>query len=288
MPRTLRDVGRFETRIVLFQSSITATLATHVEKDVLEGRVRELNERISRLERRHDAETKVLAARCEGIERELAVFRETLKQIGQNGNETVPRTLPPQDPAVSRAFSGKDLEIMTKGVEALKKWTGKTKATIVYDSKKDPFTADGLFEKVRGRPNIALVGFTTDGDVFGGFYRMSITEQCWEFHDRNMFIFSFESHGRCMTPQRFDVKEGMGKRYSVVIFYKDDEYHGWFVKFDGYTGGFFLGNEKSDTYCINLSQGFEGIEDTTLTGKNRACGKGPYHHCARLIAVQLE
>ena len=35
-----------------------------------------------------------------------------------------------------------------------------------------------------------------------------------------------------------------------------------------------------------LSNGFEGIEDTTLTGKNGDY-KGPYFHCTRLVAIQL-
>ena len=68
-----------------------------------------------------------------------------------------------------------------------------------------------------------------------------------------------------------------------VGFYKDDS-DGLFVDFwvDG-AGGFFLGNEKSETWCVDLSDGFEGIEDTTLTGTNRE-----KFTCTRLVAIQLE
>ena len=56
----------------------------------------------------------------------------------------------------------------TRHVSTLKEWTGKTRATVVYDSNVHKFTDECLFQMVRGRPNIAIVATTTDGDVFGG------------------------------------------------------------------------------------------------------------------------
>ena len=85
---------------------------------------------------------------------------------------------------------------MADCVNALKEWTGKESATIIFDSTVDEFTTDGLFEKVKGKRNIAVVGFTTDGDVFGGFHNVAVTEQAFWFDDPNIFVFSFESHGR--------------------------------------------------------------------------------------------
>ena len=66
---------------------------------------------------------------------------------------------------------------MADCISALKEWTGKTKATILFDSTVDEFTDDGLFNKVRSKQNVALVGFTTDGDVCGVFYSVAVTEQ---------------------------------------------------------------------------------------------------------------
>ena len=169
---------------------------------------------------------------------------------------------------------------------ALKGWMGKKRATIVYDSVVDPFTADGLFGKVKGKRNIAVVGFTTDGDVFGGFYSVAVTEQDEEFFDPNVFIFSFESHGRCETPKRFPVKEQL-KEKAEVRFWKNNNYG--FVLFGvSPVGEFYLGNERSNSFCYNLSRGFEGLEDTTLTWENTIYVTGPFHHCIRLVAVQLE
>ena len=174
---------------------------------------------------------------------------------------------------------------MADCVNALKEWTGKASATVVYDSTVDEFTADGLFVKIKGKSNIAIVAMTTDSDVFGGFYSVAVTDQEGMFIDRSIFAFSFESHGRCMTPQRFVANKGM-KRYVQVRFA-----HDWI---DGFVrmgvecnGTFFLGNEKSMSFCCKMSRAFEGLENTTLTGKNGNWKKGPFHHCTRLIAVQL-
>ena len=174
---------------------------------------------------------------------------------------------------------------MERCVNALKEWTGKAKATIIYDSTVDEFTHDGLFTKVRGKPNIAVVGFTTDGDMFGGFYSVAVTKQKMFFHDLNIFVFSFESHGRCETPQRFNVKKRLKKK-AYAHFRKN--LSGGFVAFRVYGGGgFVLGNESSRSFCCDLSCGFEGLGDTTLTGKNSGY-EGPFHHCTRLLAIQLE
>ena len=71
-------------------------------------------------------------------------------------------------PFVKTSFTGKELETMTRGVNTFKQWTWLSEATIVFDSTVDEFTDDGLFDKVKGKPNIAFVGFTTDGDCLAG------------------------------------------------------------------------------------------------------------------------
>ena len=96
-----------------------------------------------------------------------------------------------------------------------------------------------------------------------------------------MFIFSFEPHERCATPQRFVVKEKWKDDAGVYLYTNDLVGH--FVRFDGGDGWFFLGNEKSDTWCVDLSKGFEGIENTTLTGNNIE----KLFTCCRLVAIQL-
>ena len=135
-----------------------------------------------------------------------------------------------------------------------KQWTGKMTASVVYDSTVDEFTDQCLFNKVKGKPNIMIVATTTDGDVFGGFYSVTVTRQDELLNYSNMFIFSFDSHGRCKTPQRFVVKEKWMGRTRVKFFKNNSE--GQFVRVDGGAGWFYLGYEKSNTWCSNLSRGF--------------------------------
>ena len=167
-------------------------------------------------------------------------------------------------------------------------WTGKVSATIIFDSTVDEFTDQGLFAKVKGKRNIAFIGFTTDGDVFGGFYSVAVTEQDKNFYDPDMFVFSFESHGRCETPQRFVVNERVKGRTYVA--FRTNNSNGFVALWvDNDFGGFFLGNEKSDSNCKNISGGFLGLEDTTLSGQNNTYypNNRQFHHCSRLVAVQL-
>ena len=55
-----------------------------------------------------------------------------------------------------------------RSINALKEWTGKTTATVIFDSTVDEFTHNGIFNKVKGKPNVALVGFTTDRTCLAG------------------------------------------------------------------------------------------------------------------------
>ena len=167
---------------------------------------------------------------------------------------------------------------------SLKLWTGKAKATIIYDSTVDEFTDQGLFNRVKGKENIAIIGFTTDGDVFGGFYNVSVTQQNELFKDPDMFVFSFESHGRCETPQRFAVK-GDAMDEAGVVFYKN-HFSGFVWFYVGVGGVFSLGNEGSRSYCDDLSKGFLALQDTTLTGKSGYRDEDE-HHCTRLVALHL-
>ena len=101
----------------------------------------------------------------------------------------------------------RDSLYVTKCTGQLKEWTGKKVAAIVYDSTVDPFTADGLFNKVKGKENIAIIGTTTEGDVFGGFYSVSVTEQEKEFFDPDVFAFSLSPTGGARHQSVFSVKE---------------------------------------------------------------------------------
>ena len=167
-------------------------------------------------------------------------------------------------------------------VDALKEWAGKANATIIYDSTVDEFTDDGLFNKVKGKPNIAVIGFTTDGDVFGGFYHMALMRQGQHLYDPNLFIFSFESHGQSTTPHKFVVKKEK-KGCAVVKFQKNHPGGLFAALYVAHDSGFLLGNDQSEVCFAFEPSGFECTGNTTPTGKNF----GVLLPCCRLVAIQL-
>ena len=118
--------------------------------------------------------------------------------------------------------------------------------------------------------------------MFGGFYSVAVTKQEERFYDPTIFVFSFESHGRCMTPQRFVVEDEV-RSEKYVRFFKDNS-NERFVDVGGWFGYFFLGNKKSDTWCSALSSGFVGIQNTTLTGNTYP----DRFTCTRVVAVHLQ
>ena len=169
----------------------------------------------------------------------------------------------------------------------LARWTGTTTATTLFDSDVDEFTDGGCFCCVRGRPRVALVVFTADGDAFGVFFARAVAAQSEVTKDPGVFVFSLESHGRCATPQRFGVRREF-RRSVWVLFYEGDRWTGRFaeVGLSGY-GCLYVGNERSATSCGGLSRIVEGIEDTTLAGSSGGGADPHAFRCVRLIAVHL-
>ena len=163
----------------------------------------------------------------------------------------------------------------------LRRWTGTHDAAVLFDSDRDEFTGRGFFAAVVARPNVAVVAFTTDGDVFGGFYSVPVMEENTAFPDASICAFSFESHGRCVTPKRFVVKKAKKNKARVVV---STTYPEGFVSFHVGMSSFSIGNERSGSFCWSLSKAFETMQDTTLTGKR---GVHAWHRCVRVIAVQL-
>ena len=84
------------------------------------------------------------------------------------------------------------------GLDAHKEWTWRSSLSVVYDSAIDGMTVCDMFQRVRGKRNVAVIGTTTAGDVFGGFYSVAMTRED-VIKDPNAFVFSFKSHGRCRS-----------------------------------------------------------------------------------------
>ena len=110
--------------------------------------------------------------------------------------------------SVMTSSTGTDMETMTKGVNSLKHWTWLSEATLVNDSKADPFTDDGLFDGKRGRLNVAVIG------LHDGRRRVwRVQQRCCDGtrqvlrRPEHLYVL-LESYGWCMTPKMFVAREG--------------------------------------------------------------------------------
>ena len=184
---------------------------------------------------------------------------------------------------VASSCSASEAQDMATKIRSLKAWTGKASATIVYDSRVDPFTHAGLFSKVFNRPNVALIGETRTGDVFGAFYSVPVREQDQRIFDPTIFAFVFEAHGRCATPQKFALRGEVKQRASVSFLNSSLDGFVWFGV--STTHGFHMGNHETTGTCEGLSTVFDGMEDSTLAGRERT--RTDPLRFTRLVAVHL-
>ena len=210
------------------------------------------------------------------VQLQVAQLEETVQRLSQK--ESSPAQLP------EATLTGHDADVVARGVDALKEWTGKDSVSCVYDSNVDAFTHDGLFEKIVNKPNIALVGFTADGDVFGAFHGPAATRFGRNVYDPSMFLFSFESHGRCPTPQRF-FPQRCFQNVACVKYVRNCGCG--FVEFLSGPSRVWLGNGDMRTASTNAGFGFDGLSHTTLTGANHV-DDDEFFLCVRVMAFQLE
>ena len=154
-----------------------------------------------------------------------------------------------------RAAARRAVEPATPNVDAFKQWTGKANVNILFDSTVDEFTKQGLFDKVVEKPNIAVVVFTDNDDVFGVYSAVAARTEEVPFEDPDMFVFLFQSRWRRGTMKRFLATEE-GRQDYFVLFLPDNS-NGAFVRFASHHENHFLplvllGDEKSRTRCDGL------------------------------------
>ena len=179
-------------------------------------------------------------------------------------------------------------------VGTLKTWTGKARATTVYDTNEDEFTMEAFNRHALRRKNIAVVVTTSEGDVFGFYTAGPVVKQHVRAYDPEMFVFSLESHGRCMTPQRFFARAN-AKKDAFVEFCErvdysdevDEEYVTKdFAKFgtDGSLndGVVSFGDDRLPIFDFGLDKGIEGVGVNALIGTSLRCTT------TRIVVIQFD
>ena len=105
-----------------------------------------------------------------------------------------------------------------------------------------------------------MIGFTTEGDVFVGLHSRPVTLGSESFFDPSIFIFSFESHERSETPQRFRVTNELNDlAYVRNVDQLGNEFDEFWVHRVIYTPTcvLSLGNELSQSWSCCLSAVFQ-------------------------------
>lgn len=168
---------------------------------------------------------------------------------------------------------------LSNGFTTLRQWTGKNRATIVFDTDKDGWD-HGQFIDALKQPSNAVIGITEDGDVFGAFVSVAINETDQELPDEGQFVFSLFSHGRCKVPRRWGLRKDRKWPGKEVKIY--DPTDSAFIGF-GSDGHFWFGNGPNESDVFYPSRSFEGIGDNVLTGED-----GWAHFTTvRLLVVRL-
>ena len=165
--------------------------------------------------------------------------------------------------------------------EVLCRWTGKSAALPLYDSDVDEFTATAFCDALRGRPDVAVVGVTTEGDLCGAWFSEPVTACDEDIANPALFAFVFPT-ARHPSPRRYAARHPAKACVEVCR----ASPHGFINVWVSREGGFWLGNERSRAYCANLHWAFDGLGDESLTGRAKNLG-GSDHHCQRLVVVQM-
>ena len=94
----------------------------------------------------------------------------------------------------------------------LKQFVNKKKGEIVFDSDKDNWNDNTIFnERIIGRSCVAVVIEDTKGNRFGGYVHKQIEsiDSTETMRDQNAFLFSLNSNGRLKQPMKFkSINEG--------------------------------------------------------------------------------
>ena len=166
-----------------------------------------------------------------------------------------------------------------------KGWTEKNTTKTLFESTTNEFDAHHFFESVRGKEDVAVIAFTSKGDVFGGFYHIPVHVHNKESYDQNIFLFSFESNGRLHGPQHFKVSTSKRNQVFVRVFDKG----GLFVWFGSENGSLGFGPEKGTphSFCCNVERVFDGLANTDLTGSFSTMADEQTFFVVRVVALQL-
>ena len=174
-----------------------------------------------------------------------------------------------------------DYLFIQQNLRTLKQWTAATKARVAYDSAGEEFSAARFFARAMHRPNIAIIAFTTNDDVFGGYTSAPVTATGVDVVSPDHFIFSLFSHGRCPAPTRWFLKPAFAQIFGVS--FKEDPCG--FVVF-GFTNLWIGGPDDHSVCSSTIDDCYDNIRPDAITG---TFGNNPAaeYHCRRVLVLRF-
>ena len=163
-------------------------------------------------------------------------------------------------------------------VPVLKTWTGAQSADVVFDSVEDGEDSWTFNATLEGKAPVAVLCWTEDGDAFGVMFTEPVEGKCVSRHPFS--VCSFESHGRCITPQRFSMNPARVDQCEVQL--RQDR-NGICLLCRSGDASLLLQDGRRMSRGVGLGRLFSGMEDTTLVGLSR----GAPFRCVRLVVVHL-
>ena len=121
--------------------------------------------------------------------------------------------------------------------------------------------------------------------MFGGFSSCAVTKQTENVFDPMTFTFSFESHGRCMTPRKIKLMS-LYQKHVYISF--TTGYRGCYVEFGkqyGFKSAFTLWVDRHDSRCESLWALFQGPK--TPPSPRRSIGMKPHATTSVMVSFQF-
>ena len=171
----------------------------------------------------------------------------------------------------------------TTQAAVLSAWTGKHRATTLFDSTVDEFTASAIFQRLCMKRNIVVVGVTEDGEVFGGFYDWPLASPGTFVRAPGLFVFSFPQSTDAV-PQKHPVRAGMRELVGAVLFRTA---HHAFLWLGVFSNGLAFGTDRTPSSCRNASEIFEGLDAAPFPRGGRTSGTRTFFQCVRLLVLQM-
>ena len=153
----------------------------------------------------------------------------------------------------------------------------------IFDSEDDGFTVETFFTRIANKPNVVVVAYTDNENIFGGYFSEPLKMMDETYYIPDMMAVSFQVRGRA-SPGAFSVLNDRRGHACVTVRSTGPE---GFIRFDvsGY-GGFCIGGPESHNHCFSLSKAFEGMSDATLTA-NESHEDRLYFRTNRVVAFRL-